>query len=81
METRGDRRILKSSAGDLTAKAISCIDGGYVTAVLQQDPEQMGAQALKALNTITSGKNRAENHSGSGYGGDQSERGFLPLAV
>ena len=41
---------------DLTAKAISGIDGGYVTAVLQQDPEKMGAEALNALNSITSGK-------------------------
>ncbi|HBR4945056.1 TPA: sugar ABC transporter substrate-binding protein, partial [Klebsiella pneumoniae] len=40
----------------LTAKAISGIDGGYVTAVLQQDPEKMGAEALNALNSITSGK-------------------------
>ena len=30
--------------------------GGYVTAVLQQDPEKMGAEALNALNSITSGK-------------------------
>ena len=40
----------------VTAKAITGIDGGYVAAVLQQDPEQMGVQALKALNDITAGK-------------------------
>jgi len=41
---------------DLTAKAIAGMDGGYVTAVLQQDPEKMGSEALKALNTLTAGK-------------------------
>ena len=56
VENQGRQKDIKVFGWDLTAKAISGIDGGYVTAVLQQDPEQMGAQALKALNTITSGK-------------------------
>jgi ribose transport system substrate-binding protein len=52
----GRQKDIKVFGWDLTAKAISGIDGGYVTAVLQQDPEKMGAEALNALNSITSGK-------------------------
>lgn len=56
VENQGRQKDIKVFGWDLTAKAISGIDGGYVTAVLQQDPEKMGAEALKALNSITSGK-------------------------
>ncbi|EPG8608904.1 substrate-binding domain-containing protein [Raoultella ornithinolytica] len=56
VENQGRQKYIKVFGWDLTAKAISGIDGGYVTAVLQQDPEKMGAEALKALNSITSGK-------------------------
>ncbi|HDZ1551434.1 TPA: substrate-binding domain-containing protein [Klebsiella pneumoniae] len=56
VENQGRRKDIKVFGWDLTAKAISGIDGGYVTAVLQQDPEKMGAEALNALNSITSGK-------------------------
>ncbi|STW29514.1 putative ABC transport system nucleotide binding/ATPase component [Klebsiella michiganensis] len=56
VENQGRQKDIKVFGWDLTAKAISGIDGGYVTAVLQQDPEKMGAEALNALNTITSGK-------------------------
>lgn len=56
VENQGRQKDIKVFGWDLTAKAIAGIDGGYVTAVLQQDPEKMGAEALKALNTITSGK-------------------------
>ena len=56
VENQGRQKDIKVFGWDLTAKAISGIDGGYVAAVLQQDPEQMGAQALKALNDITAGK-------------------------
>ncbi|MBU9852615.1 ABC transporter substrate-binding protein [Rahnella aceris] len=56
VENQGRQKDIKVFGWDLTAKAISGIDGGYVVAVLQQDPEQMGAQALKALNDITAGK-------------------------
>ena len=37
---RGRQKDIKVFGWDLTAKAISGIDGGYVTAVLQQDPER-----------------------------------------
>ncbi|HEC2581357.1 TPA: substrate-binding domain-containing protein [Raoultella ornithinolytica] len=56
VENQGRQKDIKVFGWDLMAKAISGIDGGYVTAVLQQDPEKMGAEALKALNSITSGK-------------------------
>ena len=56
VENQGRQKDIKVFGWDLTAQAISGIDGGYVTAVLQQDPEKMGAEALKALNSITSGK-------------------------
>ncbi|CDQ14476.1 substrate-binding domain-containing protein [Klebsiella quasipneumoniae] len=56
VENQGRQKDITVFGWDLTAKAISGIDGGYVTAVLQQDPEKMGAEALNALNSITSGK-------------------------
>ncbi|HBY7421001.1 TPA: sugar ABC transporter substrate-binding protein [Klebsiella pneumoniae] len=56
VENQGRQKDIKVFGWDLTAKAISGIDGGYVTAVLQQDPEKMGAEALNALNSITLGK-------------------------
>ncbi|HCI4646140.1 TPA: substrate-binding domain-containing protein [Klebsiella quasipneumoniae subsp. similipneumoniae] len=56
VENQGRQKDIKVFGWDLTAMAISGIDGGYVTAVLQQDPEKMGAEALNALNSITSGK-------------------------
>ncbi|HBR1496460.1 TPA: substrate-binding domain-containing protein [Klebsiella pneumoniae] len=56
VENQGRQKDIKVFGWDLTTKAISGIDGGYVTAVLQQDPEKMGAEALNALNSITSGK-------------------------
>ena len=56
VENQGRQKDIKVLGWDLTAKAISGMDGGYVTAVLQQDPEKMGAEALNALNSITSGK-------------------------
>ncbi|EPP5987581.1 substrate-binding domain-containing protein [Klebsiella pneumoniae] len=56
VENQGRQKYIKVFGWDLTAKAISGIDGGYVTAVLQQDPEKMGAEALNALNSITLGK-------------------------
>ena len=56
VENQGRQKDIQVFGWALTAKAISGIDGGYVTAVLQQDPEKMGAEALNALNSITSGK-------------------------
>ncbi|KAA6100289.1 MULTISPECIES: substrate-binding domain-containing protein [unclassified Pantoea] len=56
VENQGRQKDIKVFGWDLTAKAISGIDGGYVTAVLQQDPKKMGEEALKALNSLTAGK-------------------------
>lgn len=56
VENRGRQKDIKVFGWDLTSKAISGIDGGYVTAVLQQDPKKMGEEAVKALNTLASGK-------------------------
>ena len=56
VENQGRQKDIKVFGWDLTSKAISGIDGGYVTAVLQQDPKKMGEEAVNALNALTSGK-------------------------
>lgn len=56
VENQGRQKDIKVFGWDLTAQAITGIDGGYVVAVLQQDPKEMGAQALKALNRIAAGQ-------------------------
>lgn len=53
---QGRQKDIKVFGWDLTAQGITGIDQGYVAAVLQQDPQKMGAEALKALNVITAGK-------------------------
>ncbi len=55
VENQGRQKEIKVFGWDLTSKAISGIDGGYVEAVLQQDPKKMGEEAVKALNALTSG--------------------------
>ncbi|WOI57789.1 substrate-binding domain-containing protein [Palleronia sp. LCG004] len=40
---------------DLTEQAIAGIDEGYVEAVIQQDPAEMGAAAIRALATLADG--------------------------
>lgn len=56
VENQGRQKDIKVFGWDLTARAISGIDQGYVVAVLQQDPEKMGEEAVKALNAINAGK-------------------------
>lgn len=56
VENQGRQKDIKVFGWDLTARAINGIDQGYVVAVLQQDPEKMGEEAVKALNALTSGK-------------------------
>ncbi len=56
VENQGKQKEIKIFGWDLTARAITGIDGGYVTAVLQQDPRKMGEDAVKALNMLASGK-------------------------
>lgn len=52
VENQGRQKDIKVFGWDLTAKAVSGIDQGYVVAVLQQDPENMGIAAVKALNSL-----------------------------
>jgi ribose transport system substrate-binding protein len=56
VENQGRQKDIKVFGWDLTAKAVSGIDQGYVAAVLQQDPENMGVSAVKALNALADGK-------------------------
>lgn len=56
VENQGRQKDIKVFGWDLTAKAISGIDQGYVTAVLQQDPLNMGVEAVKALNKVVAGQ-------------------------
>ncbi len=58
---QGRQKDIKIFGWDLTAQAITGIDQGYVAAVLQQDPEKMGSEALKALNAVTAGKTVDKN--------------------
>lgn len=57
VENQGRQNDIKVFGWDLTAKAVNGIDSGFVTAVLQQDPQQMGVEAIKALNAINAGGN------------------------
>ncbi|TKI04384.1 ABC transporter substrate-binding protein [Martelella alba] len=58
---QGRQKDIKIFGWDLTAQAITGIDQGYVVAVLQQDPEKMGSEALKALNAVNAGKTVEKN--------------------
>ncbi|WP_410012605.1 substrate-binding domain-containing protein [Sodalis sp. C49] len=58
---QGRQGDIKVFGWDLTAQAIAGIDQGYVAAVLQQDPQKMGAEALKALNAVTAGNSVEKN--------------------
>jgi ribose transport system substrate-binding protein len=55
VESQGKQDQVKIFGWDLTTQAIGGIDAGYVVAVIQQDPAAMGAEAVKALGTITGG--------------------------
>ena len=55
VESQGRQADVKVFGWDLTAQAIAGIDAGYVVAVIQQDPAGMGAAAVDALVTLTSG--------------------------
>jgi ribose transport system substrate-binding protein len=49
------RDKLKIFGWDLSSPAIAAIDAGTVVAVVQQAPDQEGYNAVKALDTLTSG--------------------------
>ncbi|WP_369790940.1 substrate-binding domain-containing protein [Rouxiella sp. WC2420] len=60
VENQGRQNDIKVFGWDLTSKAITGIDKGYVTAVLQQDPLNMGVEAVKALNKVVAGQSVAK---------------------
>lgn len=61
VENQGRQKDIKVFGWDLTSKAISGIDQGYVTAVLQQDPLNMGVEAVKAMNKVVAGQSIEKN--------------------
>jgi ribose transport system substrate-binding protein len=56
----GDIRIF---GWDLTAQAVTGIDDGYVAAVIQQDPAEMGATAVRILDDLAGGGSTEANVS------------------
>ena len=55
VESQGRQEDVTVFGWDLTAQAIDGIEAGYVEAVVQQDPAGMGASAVDALITVTTG--------------------------
>lgn len=55
VESQGRQDDVTVFGWDLTAQAIDGIDAGYVEAVVQQSPSGMGAAAVDALASLTSG--------------------------
>ena len=56
VESQGKQDQVKVFGWDLTAQAIKGIDGGYVIAVVQQDPAGMGAEGIEALVKLSKGE-------------------------
>lgn len=55
VESQGRQGDIRIFGWDLTAQAIRGIDEGYVTAVIQQDPGEMGATAVRILGDLAAG--------------------------
>lgn len=55
VESQSKQKDIKVFGWDLTKQAITGIDAGYVAGVIQQDPAEMGAAAVKALKTVADG--------------------------
>jgi ribose transport system substrate-binding protein len=55
VESQGRQDDIAVFGWDLTAQAIRGIDEGYVEAVIQQDPAEMGATAVRILGDLTDG--------------------------
>ncbi|MDG4647489.1 substrate-binding domain-containing protein [Roseibacterium sp. SDUM158017] len=55
VESQGRQGDIHVFGWDLTAQAIRGIDEGYVEAVIQQDPGEMGATAVRILGDLASG--------------------------
>lgn len=57
VESQGRQNDIHVFGWDLTAQAIRGIDQGYVEAVIQQDPAEMGATAVGILGELVGGGN------------------------
>ena len=57
VESQGRQNDIHVFGWDLTAQAIRGIDQGYVEAVIQQDPAEMGATAVGILGALAGGGN------------------------
>ncbi|MEM6711027.1 MAG: substrate-binding domain-containing protein [Pseudomonadota bacterium] len=55
VESQGVQDDVKVFGWDLTVQAISGIEAGYIVAVIQQDPAQMGATAVEILGDLAGG--------------------------
>jgi ribose transport system substrate-binding protein len=55
VEAQGATDRVKIFGWDLTAQVIKAIDDGFVIAVVQQDPERMGAVAVESAMTLING--------------------------
>ena len=55
VESQGRQDDIRVFGWDLTAQAIRGIDQGYVEAVIQQDPAEMGATAVRILGNLAGG--------------------------
>jgi len=55
VESQGRQDDVRVFGWDLTAQAIRGIDQGYVEAVIQQDPAEMGATAVRILGDLVGG--------------------------
>jgi len=63
VESQGRQDSIKVFGWDLTAQAIRGIDQGYIEAVIQQDPYEMGATAVRILNDLVGGGSTEANVS------------------
>ncbi|MEM6383118.1 MAG: substrate-binding domain-containing protein [Pseudomonadota bacterium] len=61
VESQGAQDDVKVFGWDLTVQAISGIEAGYVVAVIQQDPSQMGATAVEILGDLAGGGSTEAN--------------------
>ena len=57
VEAQGATDRVKIFGWDLTAQVIKAIDDGFVIAVVQQDPERMGAVAVESAMALINGGN------------------------
>lgn len=63
VESQGRQDDIQVFGWDLTAQAIRGIDQGYVEAVIQQDPAEMGATAVRILGDLAGGGSTEANVS------------------